>query len=218
LLTLSVANRAAGGICLEVELRFTGATPSGVLVQSLQDEASAIWDPYAVTLRWPGTAGSIVCSHLQGSLEVIIDQRPVPKGGSGVSVLGSTRIAPDWSDQFPIHLDREATERLLASLPAQRLVPLLGRPHIGPADVGRALGRVLAHEIGHVVLDAPGHQSWGLMRPSFVAEDLCGRLRRGYTLSAREVERLRQREWLLSGYPDAVVMAAGSEAPRQADE
>ena len=207
LLALSVANEAAAGICLEVGLRFAGAAPSTLLVQSMRNEASAIWNSYDVTLAWPGVADSIVCPLVHGSFEVIVQQRPMPKGVSGTMVLGSTRIAPSAIDRAPILLDREAMERMLASLPADRLVPLLGRPHIGPADVGRALGRVLAHEIGHVVLGAPWHQRWGLMRPSFVAEELGSRLRRGYSLSAKEVERLRQRERLFNRSLDAGVTA-----------
>ena len=175
----------------------------------MRDEASAIWDRYGVTLAWPETADSIVCPLVHGSFEVIVQQRMVLKGGPvGAMVLGSTRIAPSAINRAPILLDREAMERMLASLPVDRLVPLLGRPHVGPADVGRALGRVLAHEIGHVVLGAPWHQKWGLMRPSFVAEELGSRLRRGYTLSAKEVERLRQRERLLNRFMDAGVTAA----------
>jgi hypothetical protein len=208
LLALSVANEATAGICLEVDLRFSGAAPSTLLVQSMSDEASAIWSSYGVTLAWPRAADSIVCPFVHGSFEVIVQQRPVRKGSSGTMVLGSTRINPSAIDRVPILLDREAMEGMLASLPADRLVPLLGRPHVGPADVGRALGRVLAHEIGHVVLGAPRHQRWGLMRPSFVAEELGSRLRRGYSLSSREVERLRQRERLLDRSRDAGVTAA----------
>ena len=36
--------------------------------------------------------------------------------------------------------------------------------------VGRVLGRVLAHEIGHYVLRSPQHAANGLMRPLQLAE------------------------------------------------
>src|SRR5262245_9311158 len=164
----------------------------------MQNEASSIWNRYGVTLWWPGEADPLTCPRVHGSFDVLVDRQAAVRGPSGTIVLGSTRMAVATIEHAPIHLDREAMEGMLAALPADRLVPLLGRPRLGPADVGRALGRVLAHEIGHVVLGAPSHQTWGLMRPSFIAEELGGRLRRGYTLSASEVERLRQRERLLS--------------------
>ena len=69
---------------------------------------------------------------------------------------------------------------------------------MAPLDLGRALGRVLAHEIGHVVLAAAKHQSRGLMRASFVAEDLIRPQRWSYTLSEAEVARLRERELVLN--------------------
>jgi hypothetical protein len=83
-------------------------------------------------------------------------------------VLGSTRLAASTSRYAPIYIDHDATEQLLESLSVGHAFQVLGRRNVGPVDLGRALGRVLAHEIGHVVLAAAKHQS----RASLVAEDL----------------------------------------------
>ena len=40
--------------------------------------------------------------------------------------------------------------------------------------IGRALGRVAAHEIYHVLTGSSTHDNEGLMRPSFDRRDLCG--------------------------------------------
>jgi hypothetical protein len=56
--------------------------------------------------------------------------------------------------------------------------------------VGRALGRALAHEIGHFLLRSRGHKVAGLMRATYVAADLVGPERHGFVLSADEVTRL----------------------------
>jgi len=55
------------------------------------------------------------------------------------------------------------------------------------------LGRVLAHEIGHVLLGVPAyHDPDGLMRTTFVAEDFEG-ARSRFQLMEQSVVRLRAR-------------------------
>ena len=52
--------------------------------------------------------------------------------------------------------------------------------------VGRALGRVIAHEIGHIVLDCGQHTATGLMRPTHRAADLIERGREAFVLELPE--------------------------------
>jgi hypothetical protein len=88
------------------------------------------------------------------------------------------------------------------------LTAALGRQQIGRQEMGRALGRVAAHEIGHVLLALPNHQRSGLMRESFQAIDMVVPVRLQYTLSAMEIARLRHRSnWIVAtrshaGSPD----------------
>jgi hypothetical protein len=84
-------------------------------------------------------------------------------------------------------------ERLLGSLTAATLGRVVGRQQLTPSDVGRALGRVLAHEVGHVLLAGSSHARSGLMRASFVPAELVDYRRRAYTLSSAEVARLARR-------------------------
>ena len=58
--------------------------------------------------------------------------------------------------------------------------------------VGQALGRVVAHELGHVLLALPVHDRSGLMRPVFVASDLVGS-RDQFRLSPTNRRRLDKR-------------------------
>src|SRR5215203_6314133 len=109
----------------------------------------------------------------------------VRSGMSSISTLGTTHLIPAAIDHAPIYVDREATERMLGMLTVEQVVRVLHRPHVGPADVGLALGRVLAHELGHVILSARGHERRDLMRPSFFLEDLIRPQRDAYTLSGR---------------------------------
>jgi hypothetical protein len=48
--------------------------------------------------------------------------------------------------------------------------------------VGRAIGRVIAHEIGHVVLRTSGHAPHGLMRAVQRADELVDPARTRYRL------------------------------------
>lgn len=189
-----VAAEASAGMCLAVDLTLDGRDLSPLTVQSMQSEASAIWQPYGVTIQWPGSH-DISCSRVHGTFDVFVQDQGASGGtASGSSVLGSTHLAPAAIDDVAIFIDYDETLRQLASLPASRLITLVGHPDIGPADLGRALGRILAHEIGHVLLDAPRHQPGGLMRRSFSPDDLAARQRWTYTLSKKELDRLASRE------------------------
>lgn len=56
--------------------------------------------------------------------------------------------------------------------------------------VGRLLGRVLAHEIGHILLGSAQHQANGLMRAQYQARDVLKSAPASYTLDAGERARL----------------------------
>ena len=194
-----IASEAAAGICVEVDVTFSGRDPSPITIQSMQIETSAIWQRYGVQIQWPERGPDASCVRVHGTFEVLVEnQASSARNASHSSVLGSTHLASAAIDRVAIFVDYDETQYLLESLSASRLIPLVGHPDVGPADMGRALGRVLAHEIGHVLLDARRHQPWGLMRKSFAPDDLVARQRWTYTLSTKEVERLELRERELS--------------------
>jgi hypothetical protein len=194
-----IAREASAGLCLEVDVTFSGHVPSPLTVQSMQSETSAIWQRYGVVIQWPTNQGDVGCPLVHGTFDVRVEyQASSAVNAARTSVLGSTHLAPAAIDHAGIFVDYDETEQLIESLSASRLIPLVGHPDVGPADMGRALGRVLAHEIGHVLLDAPRHQPWGLMRRAFAPDDLVARQRWSYTLSRKELDRLASRERELS--------------------
>ena len=148
-------------------------------------------------LRWLPSGDASPCHGPHGSLDVLIENRPVSGSTGSRSVLGSTRLVPDRIEHVPIRVDFDETEQLLDTLLISQRGMLLGHLTISPVDLGRALGRILAHEIGHLVLADPRHQGRGLMRGWFTASDLIAPARSGVTLSRTEVERLRRREQML---------------------
>jgi hypothetical protein len=56
--------------------------------------------------------------------------------------------------------------------------------------VGRAAGRVIAHEIGHYLLQMPEHTATGLMRAGHSADEFVSPAREGFELSEEAAARL----------------------------
>lgn len=201
LCVLLIAGEAAAEICVDVDLRFAGRDPSPVIVQSMQDEASAIWQRYGVQIQWPASRPDVHCPLVLGSFDVLVEyQQSSARRAPHRTVLGSTQLVPARIDHVGIYVDYDETQTSLESIGESQLIALVGHPGIGPVDIGRALGRILAHEIGHVVLGAPRHQAYGLMRRAFASADLVTRQRGAYTLSKKEIDRLGVRELELREY------------------
>ena len=204
LLVLSSAGPAAADVCVEADVRFAELTTSSpLLLRSMTDEAAAIWKPYGVQIQLTGAVDTVSCPSTAWSFEVQVSDGVPPHSTAQPVTLGSTwlRRLP-ISRRSPIHLDYAAIRRLIGLLNTFQLDHTIGRRETSLSDMGRALGRVLAHEIGHGLLGAT-HQRRGLMRTTIVATELVGHRRRGYTLSDVEVARLRARERDLGPGPAA---------------
>ena len=188
------ATRAEAGICISVALQFANPGPSRTVITALEQEAATIWAPYDVELRWHAP----VCAVEDGSFEVNV-VRNVPGASSTHWVLGKTRLQLASIDRAPIVIDYGAVERALASLTLEQVATTVGHWPLGGQELGRALGRVLAHEIGHVLLGLPNHPRQGLMRRSFEPMELVFPTRWRYGLSALEIDRLRHRiRWIIA--------------------
>lgn len=64
-------------------------------------------------------------------------------------------------------------------------------PRVSRTVYARALGRVLAHELGHLFLRMSGHRTDGLMRASFSHGTLTASGNRAFRMSQRDLERMR---------------------------
>ena len=194
--------RAAGAIhadagepfALAIRLCVDSSLTSRGMTERVKAETEAIWGSYGVRLEWTDADAPESTAHrtfLDARVERRFDRR---RQMEWPAVLGRTTVAPDAPMWRPIRVSFEATERALAlrtSGPSGRIV-------LDP-ELGRALGRVLAHEIGHVLLGPPHHDLAGLMRASFSAEELGDPDRTPFRLTRGGVERLRGRlrEWSL---------------------
>ena len=146
-----------------------------------QKEAALIWKAHDVELQFQDRHGA-AAMHLDvvitsNQSDPLFHQSPPALGGIVRDGLrhGSIRISVD------------------------RVESTLERRHniqawLHERDLGWALGRVLAHEIGHALLGGPPfHDATGLMRPSFKADDLAAPEVKSFRLADASAARLRVR-------------------------
>ena len=192
-LTFALARPVPAEVCVDAHVRLTGLPLNQVVLEVMMNEAAAVWAPYGITIRWTDRANPDRCMSVDSSIAVQVDNTPSRRSSARPVTLGATRVSLSRTGPVPIRLDYAAVERLLGSLTAVTLGHVVGRQQLAPSDVGRALGRVLAHEVGHVLLGGSRHARRGLMRASFIPSELVDYRRRSYTLSTAEVARLAQR-------------------------
>jgi len=189
-----LARPASAATCFAVDLRFKGRTlPPGLLAE-IQRELSAVWAPYGVRFVTFDDSEASAPDRIDGSFDVLIERSATRVTKSDGVVLGATHLQWQKIDHSPIHIDYDAIEQTIGEVEAPRRLALTGHSAVQSADVARAAGRVLAHEIGHVLLLAPSHEAQGLMRAAYHPEDLIAAYRDSFTLSRREIARLHSRE------------------------
>ncbi len=162
-------------------------------------EADAIWRVYGVTIVWLQTADAREIATCDVRLTLGFapaadaGARPVDPPRHRVPGLGAI-----WFDESGLPA-RALTIDAAMIAATIRETRLNGRPldrwppGLVAAIIGRALGRVLAHELGHYLLSSPAHAPSGLMRSAFDSRRLAGWDRRPFMLSPDALPRLRAR-------------------------
>jgi hypothetical protein len=182
-------------LALHVALVLPPSIPRAV-ARGAVAEAAAVWAPYGVAIEAGGPGDRTADDATR--LDVVIggDARldlavPLPSmAGLPQPSLGSVTFTPDGVPAPIVTVYLRELQRVVAGArlfgAAEPAWPSVLRECV----VGRVLGRVLAHEIGHYVLRMPRHSAGGLMRPLQVVGDLVSPTREHLTLSPLELRRL----------------------------
>jgi hypothetical protein len=168
-------------LAMPIELTAPAGSVSDFFLRQVRLEAGKIWKMAGVTLAWnPDPA---VC---EPALDVRLDP---------VVHQGAVHLAPMASITFSngvptrdIYLSVSNVEALFRGAS----IADVGR---GTHDmmVARALGRALAHEVGHYLLKEKTHTSNGLMRASWPIQEAIADDWRGFVLTIEQREAARQR-------------------------
>ena len=162
-------------------------------LHTMTEETTAIWRPYGVSISWL----TPLQVHEPGPDVRIIVRMPIsaPERGAGGAPqrpLGSVLFV----DGIPDGVITIRPETVEAVIPAtgwngRRLTEAPWG--IQEDYAGRALGRVLAHELGHYLLAQKSHAQTGLMRATFKDSELVGTNRRAFQLQPRDLPALGTR-------------------------
>lgn len=170
-------------IVVPVPVRVETAIPPEVL-QDAFDEVDAIFSEGGIRLVWNLDPGAVMRSS---AVTVNVARRPPEFVVYGCSrdvhdhrlghTLLSTKRVTLWTDQVTRAVDGNWDRKDLPTVDDERF--------------SRALGRVLAHELGHLFLRLYGHRPDGLMRKAFPHRALTSRSGKGFRFSNLDLERLR---------------------------
>ena len=186
----SVAARAGEPVTVAVSLHIDRSIKSRRIREGLKDEAASLWRPYGIRLEWREAAASDAAFHgvtLSASLD---RDRERAQNLEWRPILGHVEVRPDMPRRRSVHVSFDAVEAVLA---LRTNVGLALKGIVLERDLAVALGRVLAHEIGHVLLGPPYHDPAGLMRASIPPNELAQAVRTPFHLTCSGVERLRRR-------------------------
>jgi len=159
---------------------------SGTALVTLREEATRIWKRHGISLSWTQPV-SALCPTI---IPLIFDDDELVKlaGGKTDTALGRT-VFLGRSQSIYVSVARAFTMLNQLRNETVRLDGAGERDYRG----GTLLGRVVAHELGHVLLTTLEHSKTGLMRPVFGLRDVLSDDERTIALSPVESDRLAMR-------------------------
>lgn len=183
------SHRKAASVC--IDLTFID-TLSGPTFKVMRSEASRIWLSHGIMLRWtqpaPGECDTVV--------PLVFDETRLRRA-----------LGRKASEAMAVTVFLGRSRIVYVSAP--RAFAMLARLHEVDAGIvsggarelrgGVLLGRVVAHELGHVLLNTTAHADAGLMRPVFGKKDALSSAAATTELSPEDETYLATRFSLSSG-------------------
>jgi hypothetical protein len=147
-----------------LNLRLTTSTElSGVSQRALINETEAIWRDANVQLRWLKDNSNVDTGR---PLRILVTRRAVTAASAHSWPVGELLRFEDSSAIAMASIT--SALRIVQGDPERQLLDL---PQMHQYKLGIVLGRAVAHEIGHYLLESNSHASYGLMRASIDARE-----------------------------------------------
>ena len=141
---------------------------SPALVSRVLAEADAIWRYAGFAFAWERGPHEAAAATLQ--VMIGHDVRALPGGAIALGWI----VFADSAPLQQIYVSYENAQQLLVESPgvvgSLATMPLLERETL----LARAMGRALAHEMGHYLLSSKAHTATGLMRARITATEFFG--------------------------------------------
>jgi hypothetical protein len=173
------------GPALSVELPiYVGIDLPPASIERALAEADRLFDAGGIRFHWRRSPDEPVPSATATVVVLARPHKPVISGCSrdlhdhrlGQTNLGARRVTL-WTEQV--------ARAVAGSWDGKEI------PRVDERALGTALGRVLAHELGHLLLRLNGHRENGLMKASFSHRALAGKSDGAFRLSEEDLERVR---------------------------
>lgn len=149
---------------LTIAVHMTHGMSNAIAKDALR-EASAIWKLGGVTLDWHATSEPTGGGG-RSTVNVTFDDAPGSVAGQDVP-LGWVTLDAAGVPEGTIFLSRKNALRLAETIDEYRERPLKFQERL----VARALGRALAHELGHYLTGTKEHTVSGLMKGRRLADE-----------------------------------------------
>ncbi len=205
---------APGRRVVAVGISVEGPVPAAVARReaAMVAEADAIWRRYGVGVKLlGGDAPDIAACDVQLSLAFAPAGKPAATSRPAGPRLGSIWFHDAITPGQSLTIDSEMVEAKVREGVAGGKPLNQWPPAVADMMIGRALGRVLAHEIGHFLLASSAHTSSGLMRPAFDGRVLGAWDRNAFRLPSGALVRLNARLARLETIEKPVVAAGGAD-------
>jgi hypothetical protein len=187
LLVLCLTGISAPAPVLRLEVAFAGQRLRPRVESIVVGEAAAIWSRHGVEVHVVDSDDPVADHAVR--LSVVLSDRPA--SAFAEQALGSIKFVGDAPGRT-IEMYAGAVASLITE--AVESGKTDDRPLVyQQLTTGRVLGRALAHEIGHFLLQMRGHSASGLMRARHSIVDLASADRHGFVLSAADAALLEAR-------------------------
>jgi hypothetical protein len=197
-------------------MMITVATAAGVspaLVARVLEETDAVWRAAGLTFIWRRSSGDatprarlVEAAPCETStLRVVVGNERGPDAGArreNATALGWIVFDDGETPESEIYVSYQNVAAYMAD--ARAIVGVSDRMTVAEREMllGRAMGRALAHEIGHYLLASKLHTARGLMQASHTASDFFGADRKSFAIDAAQRQavaaRLRQAPLVVS--------------------